>query len=171
MLPRHIRAMMAADGFRPEHPTARGATSELEYSGLRLRVLRAKDMTSYQPKPREAVISIRGRTESALALSSRFDAILRLHFDDTGPFASYAVRGDDDPTTMSEAQAREVADFVLQHAGSSALVIQCTAGVSRSRSLAAAVSVALSLPYDFTVVNDDAYRALLAALRAAMLAP
>ena len=98
-------------------------------------------------------------------MSSRFDAVLRLVFDDTGAYAQYVDQGGDNPSTMSPEQALDVAAFVLEHERADALVIHCTAGVSRSRSLAAAVSDALSLPYQWTVVNDDVYRAAKQAFR------
>ncbi len=163
VLPRHVIAMLAADGFDPKHPNAQGAASEREYPGLHVRVLSAPKVAAYRPLPGEVAISIRGRTERPTALSPRFAGVLSLVFEDTGAFAPYAVNGSGNPEAITAAQADAVAAFVHAHRAARGLVVHCTAGVSRSRSLAAAVCSALGLPYRWIVVNDDVYRAVLQA--------
>jgi predicted protein tyrosine phosphatase len=158
--------MLATDGWRSTHPAAIGAANESDYSGLRMRVLSATKAAAYRPGPNEVAISIRGRSEVEPQLSSRFDHVLRLQFEDTGLYAEYATTGGDNPATISPEQAKEVAAFVLHHRRASSLLVQCAAGVSRSRSLAAAVCATLSLPYEWTVVNDDVYRAVMRAREA-----
>lgn len=135
MLPRHLPLMLAQDGYRPTHPAARGARSEAEYTGLRVRVLSAPKARAYKPRTREVALSIRGPHEPEVQLSSRFRAVLRLVFDDMGTFAGPHVDGTDMVETMSAAQADAVVAFVRVHADETTLMIHCTAGVSRSRSL------------------------------------
>lgn len=160
--------MIARDGWRPTHGASGGVSEERAYAGIRVRVLSASKASAYHPGVNEVAIAIRGRTEKNTALSPRFTEVLHLVFDDTSPYATYAEVGEDNPSTISDEQADSVAAFVLRHRGRSALLIHCTAGVSRSRSLAAAVCSSLHLPYEWTVVNDDVQRAVLAAMRRAV---
>lgn len=166
MLPRHVVAMIAQDGWRATHAASGGASEERAYAGIRVRVLSARKMSAYCPGANEVAIAIRGHSEKDTALSTRFADVLHLVFDDTS--ATYAESGQDNPSTISAEQADAVAAFVQRHRSRAALVIHCTAGVSRSRSLAAAVCSALRLPNEWTVVNDDVQRAVLAAIRRAV---
>lgn len=159
--------MLAQDGWRSAHPASGGASEERAYTGIRVRVLSAQKVLVYRPGANEVAIAIRGHSEKVTALSPRFVQVLPLVFDDTSPYATYANSGQDNPATISAEQADAVAAFVLRHRDRDALVIHCTAGVSRSRSLAAAVCSALRLPYEWTVVNDDVERTVLAAMRRA----
>jgi protein-tyrosine phosphatase len=85
-------------------------------------------------------------------------------FEDTGSEAKRVPRRQDNPVGISTQQALDASSFVLKHRSAPALVVHCTAGVSRSRSLAAAVATVLGLPYQWTVVNDAVYRAVSSAL-------
>jgi hypothetical protein len=49
MLSKHILARLAADGFRPQLPGSMGAETEEAYTGLHLRVMRAKAAARYTP--------------------------------------------------------------------------------------------------------------------------
>lgn len=160
MLPRHVATMLAHDGFRPAHPAAQGAASEAEYTGLKVRVLSAPKARAYRPGPREVAISIRGPRERVVPLSPRFAAVLPLVFDDMGIFAMPSAEGGGTAETMTAAQADAVVAFIRAHVNAATLVIHCTAGVSRSRSLAAAVCAALQLPYGYTTLNEDVYAAV-----------
>jgi predicted protein tyrosine phosphatase len=162
--------MIAEDGWRPSHPASGGAADDRMYAGIRIRVLSASKASAYRPGGDEVAISIRGHAEKGTTLSPRFGEVLHLVFADTSPYATYAESGQDNPSTISHEQADAVGAFVLRHRARSALVIHCTAGVSRSRSLAAAVCSALALPYEWTVVNDDVHRAVLAAMGRALAA-
>lgn len=75
-------------------------------------------------------------------------------FEDVSIFADHSA----DDSSISEAQAASVATFVREHAGADTLLLHCAAGVSRSRSMAAAICDVLGLPYQWTVLNDDVYR-------------
>jgi hypothetical protein len=94
-------------------------------------VLSAAKASSYRPGAHEVAISIRGKSEAEAQLSPKFEDVLRLVFEDAGPFASYATTGENNPESISSEQAGEVADFVLQHRTSAALVVHCAAGVCR----------------------------------------
>lgn len=163
MLPRHVPAMLSQHGFRPAHPAARGAPSEAEYTGRKVRVLSAAKARVYRPGHGEVAISIRGPGDPEVRLSSRFIALLPLVFDDTGIFATRSADSTSTDTIMTAEQADAAVAFVREHRDANTLVIHCTAGVSRSRSLAAAICRALELPYEFTVRNQDVYRATLGA--------
>lgn len=160
--------MIAQDGWRSDHRASGGASDERAYAGTRVLVLSARKASASRPGANEVAIAIRGHTERDTPLSSRFVDVLRLTFDDTSRYATYADLGQDNPKTISDEQADAAVAFVLRHRGRSALLVHCTAGVSRSRSLAAAVCSALQLPYEWTVVNDDVQRAVLAAMRRAV---
>lgn len=163
MLPRHVLAMLRDDGFDPSHQDACGAGTEAEYAALKIRVMSAPKAAAYKPKANKVAISIRGLSERATSLSSRFLDVLELVFDDIGEFANYVRNGLDNPNSITPAQADAVATFAYTYRDAKVLMVHCTAGVSRSRSLAAAVCNALRLPYRFTVVNDDVYGAVLQA--------
>ncbi|HYD54123.1 MAG TPA: hypothetical protein VEA99_15920 [Gemmatimonadaceae bacterium] len=90
--------------------------------------------------------------------------MLTLEFEDTGSYADYVEQGRDNPRGITQEQAAAVAAFVLRHRHRRAIVLHCAAGVSRSRSMAAAITEALKLPYEFTAVNDDVHRAVRRAL-------
>lgn len=160
MLPRHVLTMLRNDGFDSSHTDACGAESEAAYAGLKVRVMSAPKAAAYKPRSNEVAISIRGASERATSLSLRFLDVLELVFDDIGEFANYVRDGLDNPNSITSAQADAVATFAYTHRDAKVLVVHCTAGVSRSRSLAAAVCDGLHLPYRFSVVNDDVYRAV-----------
>lgn len=163
MLPREIVGLIAGDGFRRDHPAAAGAATDAEYGGLRVRVLSAPKARSYSPGTHEIAISIRDRNEADVPLSSRFVSVLRLVFNDTGQFANHASAGLDATDAFSAAHAQAVVACLRAHDDAKVLMIHCAAGISRSRSLAAAVCVSLDLPYSFHVVNDDVYCAMIRA--------
>lgn len=117
MLPRHVVAMIAQDGWRSAHPASGGASEERAYTGMRVRVLSAAKASAYRPGAKEVAIAIRGPIEKDTPLSPRFVDVPRLIFDDTSPYATYAASGQDNPSTISDAQADAVAAFVLRHRG------------------------------------------------------
>lgn len=166
MLPRQVLQLLASDGYRPEHPAARGAKCEVDYTGLHIRVMSAPKARAYVPGGGEIVISIRSPGEPVLPLSPQFDAVLRLVFSDVGEFAPLSAGDVEVRATITAAQADQLAAFVRAHPDATVLVLHCAAGVSRSRSAAAAICTALDLPYRFSVVNDDVYYTVLRAFAA-----
>jgi predicted protein tyrosine phosphatase len=150
--------MLRHDGFDPRHHNACGAGTEAEYRGIKVRVMSASKASRYTPGANEVAISIHSTAERPAALSRKFRDILSLVFDDTCEFADYTIHGHDNPTSITSELADAVAAFVNRYRDASALLINCAAGVSRSRSMLAAICNALELPYTWTVVNDDVYR-------------
>ncbi len=154
MLPRHVVLMLGQDGWMKAHRANAGAPTERQSPAQTVVVLSASKAARHRPSARTAVISIRGARDPEIALSTRYRATLRLVFEDVSIVA-------EDPTddgSISAAQAASVAAFVRQHADAGTLLLHCAAGVSRSRSMAAAICDVLGLPYQWTVLNDDVYR-------------
>jgi predicted protein tyrosine phosphatase len=116
-----------------------------------MRVLSASKVRAYVPGPCEVLIAIRSRGAKASPLQAGWADVLSIECDDTGEFAP--PRQDSRPLTVTEASA--ILDFVEHHRHQRRLVIHCDAGVSRSRSVAAAVAEHLGLPYSWTVFNAD----------------
>ena len=152
MLPRDLPARLARDGYC-------GSDDESEWRGLEMRVFSRPKIVKYIPCEREICISIVSRGEPAVALALGWWAVHRIECDDTGQFA--ANRGDALPLTQQDARA--VLEFVSTYREARRVVVQCHAGVSRSRSLAAALAEQFGLPYRWTVFNAD----MLAAIRRA----
>jgi predicted protein tyrosine phosphatase len=86
---------------------------------------------AYQPGDGEVCISIRAIGAPFPDLSSRFDAVLSLAFDDDY-HPGWEARGN----ALTAAQADKVVAFVARHRTARKLVIHCFAGVSRSASMA-----------------------------------
>ena len=154
MLPRHVALMLGQDGWLKAHRANAQAPTERQSPALTVVVLSASKAARHRPSARTAVISIRGARDPEIALSTRYRAILRLVFEDVSMYADHPA----DDSSLSEAQAASVARFVCEHADAGTLLLHCAAGVSRSRSMAAAICDVLGLPYQWTVLNDDVYR-------------
>lgn len=143
------------DGFfaSPEFP------SEEAYTGLKMLVMGQLSARLYQPSGDEVCISITPHAATGLPrvthaqVSDAFMDVLRLQFDDT------AIQhfGDEDALSISAEQADLVAEFVGSNLHRKVLVVHCFAGISRSRSMAAAIADYYELPYDFTVRNEHVY--------------
>ena len=85
--------------------------------------------------------------------------MLRLEFEDI----SEADDGEESNSSSAE-HATALARFVREHADARTLIIHCQMGVSRSRSIAAALCDVEGRPYTYTAVNDPVYRRMRAAL-------
>jgi predicted protein tyrosine phosphatase len=134
------------DGFRGVEP----------YEGLRLDVFGQYQCQQYRPGEDEVCISISSTGHGIVnpTLPKEFVDVLRLEFDDVaiGDF------GMADAKTITPEQAEQVAQFVSKHFSRKKLVIHCFAGMSRSRSMAAAIANVLQLPYDYTIRNSSVFR-------------
>ena len=166
MLPRHVVRMMGGDGWIKSHAANAGAQTERRSPAQTVVVLSASKASGHRPSPTTAVISIRGVRDAEIPLSTRYRAVLRLAFDDISAFADHST----DDASISKEQAQSVAAFVRTHADADTLLIHCAAGVSRSRSMAAAICDVRGLPYQWTVVNDDVYRRVRDAMLESMAA-
>lgn len=93
-------------------------------------VLSREDAESYEPRGKEICISISDPDAPAARVSSRFAAVLRLHFDDV------TERGEESDILFAEEHAREIRDFVASWPNASRVVVHCHAGVSRSPAVA-----------------------------------
>jgi predicted protein tyrosine phosphatase len=93
-------------------------------------VLSREDAESYAPGENEICISISDPDAPAARVSSRFAAVLRLHFDDV------TERGEESDILFAEEHAREIRDFVASWPNVRRVVVHCHAGVSRSPAVA-----------------------------------
>lgn len=159
MLPPHLRRLIAGDGWIANHPANAGARTERASLAQRVVVLSASDAARWPVSRDTVVISIRGALDRQTTLSVRFRSVLRLVFEDVSETEETA-----DAATISAAQAADVARFVRQHADARAIVLHCQMGLSRSRSMAAAICDVESRPYTWTAINDGVYRAVREAL-------
>ena len=146
--------MLGQDGWMKAHRANAGAPTERQSPALTVVVMSASKAARHRASARTSVISIRGAKDPEIALSTRYRAVLRLVFEDVSIFADHLA----DDSSISEEQAASVAVFVREHADAGTLLLHCAAGVSRSRSMAAAICDVLGLPYQWTVLNDDVYR-------------
>ncbi len=152
MLPRDLPARLAHDGYAG--PGVEGATP-----GLTMRVLSESKVRRYAPGPDEVCISIRARCAAPLSLHPDWVEVLRIACDDTGPYASPPLNAQ----ALTREDAAAILTFVRRHLGRRRLVVHCVAGVSRSRSVAAAVARVFGLPYRWTALNADVMSAMQAA--------
>lgn len=154
--------------YNPQSPfpmdglVATGHETEEEYPGPRVTVMNQFEAQQYTPQDHEVCISITSDANMAFAprpaiLSDKFEDILRLEFDDV------AVQqvGDETATSISKEQSVKVVEFVQRHLDKKHLVIHCFAGISRSRSIAAAICQHFALPYKFTALNSHVYNSIL----------
>ncbi len=138
--------LLAADGYV-------GDVEEAQSGVMQMRVLSAPKLARYMPAADEVLVTISTPGGHARADVAGWVDVLALVFDDTGSLASPrpGVR------PMNIEDARRVVAFVWRHRERRRLVISCDAGVSRSRSIAAAVAQHLKLPYRWTVLNENVF--------------
>ena len=95
----------------------------------RFLVLSRENAAAYEPVRTEVCISITDPRDLPVALSARFQAVLRLSFSDIGE--ATRLHRDSDVLFAPEHAAR-IMDFVRRWADVDQIVIHCTAGISRS---------------------------------------
>lgn len=105
------------------------------------------------------MISIRAPGMEQPVLRSGWKAVLFLEIDDVD------VHRNLEPGVDVRLPAAAIADFARTHRRAPQILVHCHAGVSRSRSAAAAICEALGWPYRWTVLHQPLYDALLAYLR------
>jgi hypothetical protein len=147
-----------------------GALSQT-HAGLQIEVMSLRMAEKYVPGEDEVCISFYsyehkdwGGTSRPGNLSPNFVEILYMQLDDVPDMKQ------NDPrfigaTEMTEAQADEIAKFVLKHRNRKKFVIHCYMGASRSRSTAAAIVDVFELPYSYTVLNSRVFNYVKQALK------
>jgi len=104
-----------------------------------IRFLPRRVAAAYRPVPGAVLISIHDRSEEPLTAQDGWAAVLVQRFHDTdGEQLGLEV--------FSDAQAREVLDFVELHQGCTELVVHCSLGQSRSAAVALYLSEKYGVP-------------------------
>lgn len=124
------------------------------------------DAEKYIPTEKEVCISITAPKGemwfvNPAVLNDKFEGILRLEFSDTldDPYIEY-----DESEGISNAQADELVEFILNNSDVDKIVLHCFAGISRSRSIAQSIIDSLKLDMEpFTVRNSKAYNTVMSA--------
>lgn len=105
------------------------------------------------------VISIRAPGMEPADLASGWPAVLSVEIEDVD------LHGEFDTAFDLRPAAEAIAQFVWAHRRARHLVVHCHAGVSRSRSVAAAICDTFGWPYHWTVWHKPLYDAVAATLR------
>ena len=92
------------------------------------------------PEGQESIISITSRGAAPADLSDSWLAVLRIEFDDVDPDELAPSEFENELVQLSQQQATEIAEFVLEKALiSTTLVVHCKFGQSRSPAVAKAI--------------------------------
>ena len=108
------------------------------------------------PDSQESIISITSRGTAPASLNDGWLAVLRIEFDDVDPDELTLGEFENELVQLSQQQATEIAEFVLEKAASSTtLVVHCKFGQSRSPAVAKAICehFKLNFPPDFKSHN------------------
>lgn len=124
-----------------------------------VRVLSREEAIRARPVRDGVMISIRAPGIEPAELPSGWKAVLRLEIEDVD------LHGNVDSDVRLEGPAQAIAHFVQCHRRARQIVLHCHAGVSRSRSAAAAICIAYRWPYRWSVLHQPLYDAVLFALR------
>ncbi|MBL0889124.1 MAG: hypothetical protein IBJ19_00790 [Gemmatimonadaceae bacterium] len=146
LLPRSLPRRLATDGYV-------GDIEEGQSGVLQMRVLSAPKLARYTPVVDEVLITISTPGRRTAPQRAGWIEVLALVFDDTGSLAASRP----DARSICIEDARRIVAFVSRHVRRRRLVLSCDAGISRSRSVAAAVARLLNLPYRWTVLNPVVY--------------
>ena len=124
-----------------------------------VRVLSRDEAVRAKPVRRGVVISIRAPGMEQPELLSGWKAVLFLEIEDVDLY------GNLEPGVDVRVPAAAIAAFVRTHRRAPQILVHCHAGVSRSRSVAAAICEAFGWPYRWTVLHQPLYDAVFARLR------
>jgi predicted protein tyrosine phosphatase len=97
-------------------------------------VLSREEAEHYEPGKREICISIADPDADPANISSRFAAVLRLHFTDV------IEQGEPSDVLFCSDHARAIRDFIDSWPNAARVVVHCNAGVSRSPGVALGLS-------------------------------
>jgi predicted protein tyrosine phosphatase len=101
------------------------------------------------------VIAIRDPAAPIVKLRSGWRAVLSLEVPDVDP------SGDLTPLVDLGYAGDTIVEFLTANRNAEGIVLHCHLGVSRSRSIAAAICEAFAWPYQWTVLHEPLYRAVL----------
>lgn len=146
-----IERELMGDGPRWKGPRPRGIPL--------VRVMSREEAVLARPRSGGVIVSIRAPGMEPAALSSRWKAVLQLEIEDVD------LRGNLDSDMDIRGPGEAIANFVKSHRQAPEIALHCHAGVSRSRSAAAAICEAYGWPYRWTVLHRPLFDAVLAALR------
>src|ERR1035437_5067071 len=114
-----------------------------------VRVCSAPEAARLRPSRRAVVIAIRDPGAPVVQLRSGRRAVLCLEVPDVGPSGELA------PVVDLSDVGEAVAEFVTANRNSAGTVLHCHLGVSRSRSVAAALGGGFAWPYQWTVLHES----------------
>lgn len=142
---------------------------------IKVIVMSRNQAENYIPEDGEVCISIRsqnpnhpayGDSDRENVLSNKFEDILRLQFDDIDITKDFQSDHGFEWTPFTAEQALEVKNFVNKHIHTKKkLIVHCWGGVSRSRSMAAAICKRYYLYHEFDVCNHYVYNLVSDALK------
>lgn len=124
-----------------------------------VRVMDRDEAARARPVQSGVVISIRAPGMEPADLAPGWPAVLSVEIEDVD------LHGQFDAAIDLRSTADAIAQFVWAHRRAHHVVVHCHAGVSRSRSVAAAICVTFGWPYHWTVLHNSLYDAVAAALR------
>lgn len=148
-----MERILAEDGPRWHGRRPRGVSL--------VRVLSSDEAERARAARRGVIISIRAPGMEPPELSGGWKSVLSLEIEDVDLY------GNLDPGVVVHGPAAAIAAFARTHRRAPQILIHCHAGVSRSRSVAAAICEAFGWPYHWTVLHRPLYDAVLANLGAA----
>jgi predicted protein tyrosine phosphatase len=100
------------------------------------------------PQGGESIISVTSPGSALADLNDGWRDVLRIQFDDVDPDEVSVGEFESELAELSEAQAREIAAFVLSCAAhSTTLIVHCKFGQSRSPAIAKAICDHYHLPF------------------------
>lgn len=121
-----------------------------------VRVLSQDEAVRARPVRRGVVVSLRSPGIEPPQLRSGWEAMLFLEIEDVD------AHGNLEPGVDVRPQAAAIAGFARAHRHAPQILLHCQAGVSRSRSVAAALCEAFDWPYRWTVLHQPLHDAVLA---------
>lgn len=125
----------------------------------RIRVMSVTEAKRLRPKKGSVVVSIWTPHVPRSSLRPGWVDTLSLTVEDVDEWGNVSEEAPlDEP-------ARQLAAFIVKHQRAPEIVLHCLAGLSRSRSAAAAICAHFHWDYQWTVLHEPFYRAISHALK------